>query len=256
MQVLDYFKFFPGDKRSSKVVVTLLLITGLFQSGCFVEMIWHPLIDGSYIRHTLRLLTWCTDTGFGDLNVWNNSRWTWWSEPVVTTIISLICQVFYLDRCWRVTRSYIVLVVAILGMLVETAFGTACTYFLSQFKLYTLSIKIQSKVSASGWLACLTATDVWISLFLVVHLARERKRHQGFESTDRILQSITAYTLKTSALTSAWSLVNLITYAGASKSVPFLWAIFQYNVAKIQISESISNHFALTSRTVSPLCLH
>ena len=132
MQCLDYFKFFPNDSKINKSVVGFLFISGLFQSACFFEMIYHPFING-----------------FGDLNVWNNTRWTWWSEPIVSSIIAVFCQAFFLDRCWRVTKSYIVLIVAVIGMVAAIAFGIACTYFLSDFVLFTNSNFIQSKVSCN-----------------------------------------------------------------------------------------------------------
>ncbi|TIB27654.1 hypothetical protein E3P85_04141, partial [Wallemia ichthyophaga] len=181
MQGLDYYKFFPNDSTLNKSIVGFLMVAGLFQSACFFEMLWTPLISG-----------------FGDLKVWNNSSWTWWSEPVVSSIISVVCQSFFLNRCWRVTRSYIVVVVAVTGMTIALAFGIACTYFLSEFVLFTESNRIQSKICASSWLAFSTATDIWISLFLVIHLLRERRR-LNFNSTEMILGSILNFTMKTAA---------------------------------------------------------
>ncbi|TIB12976.1 hypothetical protein E3P89_01363 [Wallemia ichthyophaga] len=206
MQGLDYYKFFPNDSTLNKSIVGFLMVAGLFQSACFFEMLWTPLISG-----------------FGDLKVWNNSSWTWWSEPVVSSIISVV-------------------LVAVTGMTIALAFGIACTYFLSEFVLFTESNRIQSKICASSWLAFSTATDIWISLFLVIHLLRERRR-LNFNSTEMILGSILNFTMKTAAFTSVWVTINLILYAGVTHN--FAWSIFQFNFGKIY---SISVLYTLLSR--------
>ncbi|TIA72867.1 hypothetical protein E3P91_01710 [Wallemia ichthyophaga] len=232
MQGLDYYTSptiftltILNSSTLNKSIVGFLMVAGLFQSACFFEMLWTPLISG-----------------FGDLKVWNNSSWTWWSEPVVSSIISVVCQSFFLNRCWRVTRSYIVVVVAVTGMTIALAFGIACTYFLSEFVLFTESNRIQSKICASSWLAFSTATDIWISLFLVIHLLRERRR-LNFNSTEMILGSILNFTMKTAAFTSVWVTINLILYAGVTHN--FAWSIFQFNFGKIY---SISVLYTLLSR--------
>lgn len=153
------------------------------------------------------------------------------TPQIVSSIISVVCQAFFLNRCWRVTRSYITITVAIILMTAALAFGAASTYYLAQFILFTESNRIQSKICASAWLAFSTATDIWISSFLVVHLYKEQRRHSGFSTTDRILQSLLAYTLKTAALTSLWVTLNLILYAAVTQN--FVWAIWQFNMGKI-----------------------
>ncbi|TIC47418.1 hypothetical protein E3Q05_04429, partial [Wallemia mellicola] len=177
-------------------------------------MLYHPFING-----------------FGDLRVWDDTRWTWWSEPVVSSVIAVLCQAFFLNRCWRVTKSWAVLVVALIGMTAAIGFGIACTYFLSVYVYFTNSNAIASKICASSWLAFSTATDIWISMFLVIHLARERKRHTGFSTTDRIIASVLAYTLKTASLTSIWVVINLALYCGVTTN--FAWSIFQFNMGKV-----------------------
>ncbi|TIB95172.1 hypothetical protein E3Q18_03935 [Wallemia mellicola] len=190
------------------------------------EMLYHPFING-----------------FGDLRVWDDTRWTWWSEPVVSSVIAVLCQAFFLNRCWRVTKSWAVLVVALIGMTAAIGFGIACTYFLSIYVYFTNSNAIASKICASSWLAFSTATDIWISMFLVIHLARERKRHTGFSTTDRIIASVLAYTLKTASLTSIWVVINLALYCGVTTN--FAWSIFQFNMGKVY---SISVLYTLLSR--------
>ncbi|TIB71430.1 hypothetical protein E3Q18_03936 [Wallemia mellicola] len=226
MQCLDYYKFFPNDSKLNKGVVGVLFVAGFFQSACFFEMLYHPFING-----------------FGDLRVWNDTRWTWWSEPVVSSIIAVFCQAFFLNRCWKVTKSWIVLIVALTGMVAAIAFGVACTYYLAKFVDFTNSNFIESKICASAWLAFSTATDIWISVFLVIHLYRERKRHAGFSTTDRIIASVLAYTLKTASLTSIWVVINLILYCGVTTN--FAWSIFQFNMGKVY---SISVLYTLLSR--------
>ncbi|TIC47793.1 hypothetical protein E3Q05_04375, partial [Wallemia mellicola] len=198
MQCLDYY-----TQSAFPMISTL--------TGSTSEMLYHPFING-----------------FGDLRVWNDTRWTWWSEPVVSSIIAVFCQAFFLNRCWKVTKSWIVLIVALTGMVAAIAFGVACTYYLAKFVDFTNSNFIESKICASAWLAFSTATDIWISVFLVIHLYRERKRHAGFSTTDRIIASVLAYTLKTASLTSIWVVINLILYCGVTTN--FAWSIFQFNM--------------------------
>ncbi|TIA87113.1 hypothetical protein E3P99_03381 [Wallemia hederae] len=216
MQTLDYFKFFPKDIPLNKVIVGSLMALATFQAGCFVEMIWTNVIDG-----------------FGDLNRWNNTRWTWQSEPVVSSIISLICQAFFLNRCWIVTRSIIVVTIGLLGMVTSLAFGIGATWSLSQHTLFTEAQAQSSVITASGWLASFTATDVFISACLVGHIWRKRRSSKNalFASTDALLSSIMSYAMKTAALTSAWNVVNLGLYLG--QPTTFVWSVFQFNVAKV-----------------------
>ncbi|TIA91637.1 hypothetical protein E3P99_00961 [Wallemia hederae] len=233
----------PTSSTVNKSIVGFLLVAGLFQAGCFVEMLWRPFIDGESAQVFARDCSLYA-AGFGDLTVWNNTTWTWWSEPIVSSIIAVVCQAFFLNRCWRVTRSYIVVVVALIGMTAALAFGVACTYFLSKFVLFTESNRIQSKICASSWLAFSTATDIWISTFLVVHLMRERKR-LSFNTTERVFASILNFTLKTAALTSVWVTVNLALYASNNPTTGFAWSVFQFNFGRVY---SISVLYTLLSR--------
>ncbi|TIA91651.1 hypothetical protein E3P99_00959 [Wallemia hederae] len=219
MQCLDYFsdpEHQPHSLLTHKLVVASLLIMGAFQSGCFVEMIWTTFIDG-----------------FGDLSVWNYSKWTWWSEPIVATIISLVCQSFYLQRCYKVTKKFIVIIPAGVGMLAGVGFGISCTYFLSVYKLYTESDQPNSKISATGWLVSFTFTDMWISSFLIVHLLRQRRKNRGgMPSTLAMLNSIIGFTMKTATFTSLCALANLILYSG-NIDAGFLWCIAQFSLGKV-----------------------
>ncbi|TIC25485.1 hypothetical protein E3Q08_00709 [Wallemia mellicola] len=226
----------------NKGVVGFLFITGLFQSACFLQ-VWRTLPHNTLTNLASEMLYHPFINGFGDLRVWDDTRWTWWSEPVVSSVIAVLCQAFFLNRCWRVTKSWAVLVVALIGMTAAIGFGIACTYLLSVYVYFTNSNAIASKICASLWLAFSTATDIWISMFLVIHLARERKRHTGFSTTDRIIASVLAYTLKTASLTSIWVVINLALYCGVTTN--FAWSIFQFNMGKVY---SISVLYTLLSR--------
>jgi hypothetical protein len=61
-----------------------------------------------------------TVLSFGDFDKFDLQGWTTWAEPGVTALVALIAHVFYIRRCWSVTRSLPIVIFLALGWCLHT----------------------------------------------------------------------------------------------------------------------------------------
>lgn len=122
-------------------MVGIMLFTGAFQTATDFEILYDSFV-----------------TGYGRIGYWNKVsptyltsswalayspqlgyqyNWTFTYELGWTALIALIAQIFFLHRCFLVTKSYIFLVLCGIGAAVAFSAGVAASVGLIEAAYYT-----------------------------------------------------------------------------------------------------------------------
>lgn len=214
LQCWTYFQTMAAtDSRWTRWLVGIIFFTGSFQAGTDFHILYDSFV-----------------TGFGRILYWNEFhgyQWTFTYEFFWTALIALIAHIFFLHRCFIVTRSYLLLVAGGMGAAFSFAGGIATTVYIFRAGYYTRT-EI-ALVPFILWLLATSITDVSISAVLILKLRRTRTI---LRSSERILSSLMCLAFETAALTSVVAILNLITYAGfGTKNSIHLF--FQFTIGKM-----------------------
>jgi len=180
-QVYDYYTAFPKDSLFKKGVVGALTVATVFQTTMDFINLYR-----------------CSVTGYGNLLVFDLQNWSLWGEIVVTAIIGSIAQTFFLERCWKATRSLAVVAVGVALILLSLGAGTASTVRFAQIE--RLSLVPSIPVPIIMWLSVTAAIDVILSSILVFSFVKKSQ-----------FQFI-PLTIETGSLTACIAVINLVLY--------------------------------------------
>lgn len=211
LQCWTYFETMSSkDSRWNRWLVGIMLFTGAFQTATDFEILYDSFV-----------------TGYGRIGYWNKYNWTFTYELGWTALIALIAQIFFLHRCFLVTKSYIFLVLCGIGAAVAFSAGVAASVGLIEAAYYTRT----DMILAPGitWLIATALTDMAISAVLIVKL---RNTRTSFRSTERMVSKMIRLAFETASLTSLIAILNLILYAGFGKKNS-IHLFFQFTVGKM-----------------------
>lgn len=149
------------DTRRNRWLVGTMFFLGAFQTATNFEIMYSTFVSG-----------------YGRVLYWDNFQWTLIYEIAWTALIALIAHIFFMHRCFVITRSYAFLVVCGIGAGVAFTAGVASTIGLLRSKYYTRSHMVIPQ--ATTWMVSSAATDVAISAVLIVKL---RNTKTSFPST-------------------------------------------------------------------------
>ncbi|KDQ14404.1 hypothetical protein BOTBODRAFT_32864 [Botryobasidium botryosum FD-172 SS1] len=180
-QVYDYYTTFTRDVLFKKVIVGALAVTTVVQT----------------IMDFINLYR-CTVTGYGNLLVFDLQNWSLWGEIVVTAIAGSVAQTFFLERCWKVTRSLFVVAGGVALILLSLGAGLASTIKFAQIQ--RLSLVPQIPIPIIMWLSVTALIDVILSVILVASFIKKKQ-----------FQFI-PLTIETGSLTACIAVINLILY--------------------------------------------
>ncbi|KAF9055736.1 hypothetical protein BJ165DRAFT_1521716 [Panaeolus papilionaceus] len=202
VQCIMYFKLFPGDQLSLKLLVFFVWFldcvhTGLVWSSLWLYLITHfgssPFAD--YIPETVAL------------------------SVVLTAALTLIAHCLFAQRIYRLSGQnwYItgpILLLALLRLVAASVSGgemihlRSYTHFREKFQwLFSMGLGLSSGV------------DVLITVCLLFLLRRSKSHSMRL---DHIIDSIVLYTLEIGGLTSAATVVSLICWIQLDNSLVFL----------------------------------
>ncbi|KAJ7485957.1 hypothetical protein FB451DRAFT_1392667 [Mycena latifolia] len=213
LQMWQYFEEHRSDTWPIRTLVIVLFLASTLQAATDFQMMY-----GAFV------------TGYGRIDHWNHFGWTLIYEPAWTAFIGAMAQGFFLHRCWQVTRSVIVLLAGIAGILVSLGAGIAGSRRSGRQPI--LHVRSQTSlivVPITTWLIATAVTDIGISTILTPaqledgvqnngtsHLVSiELHAHEPTRPTFR--RRIVRITFETAALTSVIALVDLVVYLTTGK---------------------------------------
>ncbi|TFK96047.1 hypothetical protein BDV98DRAFT_598023 [Pterulicium gracile] len=228
LQCWTYFQTMAAtDSRWTRWLVGIIFFTGSFQAGTDFHILYDSFV-----------------TGFGRILYWNEFhgyQWTFTYEFFWTALIALIAHIFFLHRCFIVTRSYLLLVAGGMGAAFSFAGGIATTVYIFRAGYYTDRV---------GTVHTLASRDVYhgrVNIRCSDPQAAEDAHYltiigsfslcSGYDNTDKRTSSplrndLMCLAFETAALTSVVAILNLITYAGfGTKNSIHLF--FQFTIGKM-----------------------
>ncbi|TBU42585.1 hypothetical protein BD309DRAFT_1010224 [Dichomitus squalens] len=210
-QMFRYFRIYSGDKVYLQGTVVCLFALDTFHSIACIHASYHYLVTNYSQPQVLLVGVWSirvlapVTVRLVDA-VSQSQRLRSPSLLPVQGVTVLGAQSFYARRVYRIGSGYALVVAPIvLCMLGTGGFTTAASYEIfaqetfAKFEHYTWLM--------SGGFAFSLATDVLLSVTLIVFLMRSRT---VFKRTNSMLRVLMVYTINTGLLTSALSLASLV----------------------------------------------
>lgn len=190
VQVYDYYRVFTKDSPFYKSLVGVLFSVTVLQ--CIMDF---------------KILYRDTVQYYGNFDKFDEPDWSLWWEIAVTAIIGAISQLFFLERCWSATKSYIVVGICGAGILTALASGIASTVKFEMVR--RLSRVPEIPIPISIFLIGTAVVDLGIASVLIWNITRVKSR---FRKTETIIGRIIRLTFQTSALTATIAVLNVILY--------------------------------------------
>ncbi|KAJ7704570.1 hypothetical protein B0H17DRAFT_899288, partial [Mycena rosella] len=151
-------------------------------------------------------------THYGDYQYFDMQTWTMWAEPGITALIGFLAQLFFMERCVRVT-NYSPYVIAGLSLRACSILFIWVHVSISASKVKHFSLMSKIPIPISFWLISTTVTDLAITAILCVALWRSR-RNTSHARTETVISRLIRLSIETSLVTSVVALVNLGLYFG------------------------------------------
>ncbi|KAJ7439496.1 hypothetical protein FB451DRAFT_1445952 [Mycena latifolia] len=145
---------------------------------------------------------------YGDYAFFDLQTWTMWSEPGITAFAGFLAQLFFMERCVRVTKGswYVILLLALLLLL---SLGSGIAVSVSFFKVKLFSALAKIPIPISFWLISTAVTDMTITIILCVSLYRTKTT---FPRTESVISKLIRLSAETSAVTAVVAILNLLLY--------------------------------------------
>lgn len=202
MQVVVYFKLYPMDPSSLKVLV----LASWFLDICHTSFIWAALFQ-YLIFH------------FGDVERIDFITWNLALTIAFTAVLTFLVHCFLAHRIWRLShRNWFLVIPIIVLAILRLVSATSTTgemirlhsfsVFRAQFRwLFTLGLALSSTIDI-----VITA-----SLFFLLHGSRT-----GTNRLNAVIDSLIKYTFETGSLTSAGTIVTMVCWLTMSDSLVFM----------------------------------
>jgi len=169
----------------------------------------------------------------GDINALQNSTWTFAADPMLTSIIGCLVQLFFGWRVKLLTGSRLaacsIWFFAILQFLGGIATGIAVLIIpaFERFQVFQEAVIV--------WLVGSAMSDVLITLMLVWYL---RKHRTGFAFTDDVVDRIIRLTVQTGMITAVVACIDLILFLVSPKAYHL---VFNFMLAKLYTNSLLSS---------------
>jgi len=206
LQVYLYFQNYPKDWRFQKISVATLWILDAFHLSLTIVAVYHYLIDS-----------------FGSAAALQVVIWTFKLQIAVNVVIVLLVQTLYAVRVWKLGRHNQRIWPILVALIVASGYAIGII-----LAVKTYGIKTFAENRKISWIIILsfaqaTFIDVIIALAMCFYLMRSKS---GFAETNNKIIVIVRMTLISGMLTSACSLVALVTFITMPNNLVFLGVEF------------------------------
>ncbi|RPD70782.1 hypothetical protein L226DRAFT_513983 [Lentinus tigrinus ALCF2SS1-7] len=202
LQVVLYWQTYPFDPKKTKAVVVVVWILDIVHSAMICTANWQNLVKN-----------------FGK---WDGLDYITWSiafTVALTATTTFLVHCFFSHRIHTLSRGNwwitVPLVTLALVRLVAATVSTTEMILLESFEQF---VKKYAYVFTLG-LSTSTALDIIITGILCYYL---RQRKSGYDRMDRIINTLTLYTVETGMLTCVTTAVALICWVRMSDNLVFL----------------------------------
>ncbi|KAG8916512.1 hypothetical protein FRC02_003778 [Tulasnella sp. 418] len=216
MQAVEYIRLCRYDGRPTKILVAIVMVATFAKCGINFSTMWH-----------------LTVTTYGDYDGGGRLTWASSTNLAIGHVITFICQMFYLKRAWRVTRSQI-----LTGLIALFCTASLICSIVMTVPLVILAVvydsdmlridpRLSSLVSpffiSSGVL--LMVADFLITGTMIRFLLTSRKDMVEIsEESSSLLRRLIRVTLESAAPPLILAIVNIIVFSimpGATVAVAF-----------------------------------
>ncbi|KAJ7708933.1 hypothetical protein B0H17DRAFT_851566, partial [Mycena rosella] len=194
-------RYYVGCAAREEKVYSFRVLVGL--------MVVLNVLEGVMDIHVLYRTT---VTHYGDFQYFDMQTWTMWAEPGITALIGFLAQLFFIERCARLSNysPYVIAGLSVLALL-SLGSGVAVSISFSKVKLFSLLAKIPLPIAF--WLISTAVTDLAITAILCVALWRSRRK-TSYARTETVISKLIRLSIETSLVTAVVALVNLGLYFG------------------------------------------
>ncbi|RDX44280.1 hypothetical protein OH76DRAFT_1409235 [Lentinus brumalis] len=224
MQVFLYFQLYPRDVLRFKVMVVAVWVIDALHSAMTITANWQYLI-----------------VHFGDWDTIDDITWSIAASVALTATITFFVHCFFIHRIYSLSRAnwYIIapLVLLALVRLISAAISTSEMITLKSYSGFVQGYDFVFTIGLSS----AASLDIFITIGLCYFLRRGRTGLGRLvaSSMDRIVDTITLYTIENGMLTCITTVVSLICWLTMPTNLIFLGLHFA-------ISKLYANSFLAT----------
>jgi len=215
-QVYLYFNLNKEDKLWMRRFILVLFILDILNSVFDMVYVYSTLINHN-----------------GEAAAIENATWAFAADPMLTSIIGCLVQVFFGWRVKVLTGSRVAAIgiwfFAVLQCLGGLATGAAVLFIPAFFRFQVF------QETVIIWLVGSAVCDVMITLMLVWYL---RKHRTGFAFTDDVIDRIIRLTVQTGMITAVVACIDLILYLVSPKAYHL---VFNFMLAKLYTNSLLSS---------------
>jgi len=203
VQVYIYSRTFGNDKLWMKLLVYTVSLIELVQT----------------IMNGYDTYQWFVK-GFGDVGGLARTFLSPVDIPLFAGVTSLLVQLFFCYRIYKINSSYIIAVVPIglisLAQAICAIYGAVANLRLTT---HVFQVAQTEKRIVFVWLIGTSVADVSIAVIMTILLLRSRRQEHRFSSG--ILEKIVRMTIETNTITAAAAIICLGVYSGVSSAAYF-----------------------------------
>ncbi|KAJ7470203.1 hypothetical protein B0H11DRAFT_2041807 [Mycena galericulata] len=192
VQLYLYYQAFPNDRPFIKSLVYIVYSLQLVQTIMTAVDAFASFGSG-----------FDNDVALTALN------FSWFSSPIVTSMISLIVQSFYAFRLYNFSKSRIIPVLIVTASLAVSVAGFITGQFYREAGYVTAINTRRTLISVGVWLSGSAMIDVVIALSMTYYLIIS---DTGFRKTHALISKVIRLTIETGSLTASVALVTVILY--------------------------------------------
>jgi hypothetical protein len=190
-QTYRYFDKYPNDPIVNKIIVFTVWSFDAIQLIFIAKSAYYYLV-----------------TQWGNPEALATSIWELDIQLTFIGLSAFVCQLFFLNRIWVLSKKNIVLVACLFCLCLTTlALDIVVTVQITTVRLVTEFGRRKAEIIAvftSG-----AAADVFIAISLCYYLSRDKAM---FQRTKSIVKKVVQFTIATGILTSAFAIASIIAY--------------------------------------------
>jgi len=230
VQTYLYYQNSNKDARWIKYLIFFLLLAETIDTGLDFAVVWEALVQD-----------------YGQATIFQKLPTTFSADPLVTSWISTLVQIFQGWRIRELTRSNCILGLVTLAASMSLVAGTTTTVLVSIHPSFS---QLQSvEFGFLAWLVASAVCDVIITISLSWFVIRNKNSKLTY--TNSILDKIMLLTIQTGLITSVAAVADVLTFTlSQDKTLEFIWA---YSISKLYTNSLLS---MLNARTEWNRLLH
>ncbi|TCD61565.1 hypothetical protein EIP91_008256, partial [Steccherinum ochraceum] len=213
VQTYIYFLAFRKDNRYAKGLVCLVFILELVQVILTTRDGWQIFASG-----------------WGDYQNADDVRLTWFSIPIMSGIIGCVVQLFYGWRVYALSNNFYVATAIALSALLQMGFSIGVGVETLRVKHLSLVTGSEAFLYKMLWFSFTAFCDLVIAITMSYYLYRAKQKTIARRTT-AMLTRLIMFTIETGFITAAFSLVEVILYVAADKTL--FYALFTGITSKL-----------------------